>query len=245
VDESFAHLHRLEIGDTYAFSTPSGPLQLPILGTAEITPAMACGFDTIYISRGVYRKYWRDNRVNFIGLMLVPGAKRDAVMDEVRSRFGGANEIFVASAAEFRKAVARAFQNELAPLIPVFLFATVIALFGLVNSLLASVLDRTREIGTLRSIGTTKAQVGRLVLYEAVALAVTGTLLAIPAGFSMNLLNLIQNRVFAGSYIPFVPPGPLFLGLLFLCVTLLAALAGYLPARGAAGVVIREAIQSE
>src|SRR5260370_31227752 len=110
---------------------------------------MAGGFDTIYMSRNVYRKFWRDDRVNLIGPALAPGADREKVMDEIRTRFGIQNQIFVSSMGEFRHAVEHAFQSELAPLIPVFAFATAIALFGLVNSLYASVLDRTREIGTL------------------------------------------------------------------------------------------------
>jgi putative ABC transport system permease protein len=121
----------------------------------------------------------------------------------------------------------------------------VIALFGLVNSLLASVLDRTREIGVLRSVGSTRSQIGRLVLYEAAALGIVGTLLAIPAGFSMNYLNELQNLVFSGSYFPFEPPGLLFLGSLFIAVAVLAALAGYFPGRRAARVRITEAIQTE
>jgi putative ABC transport system permease protein len=245
VDDAFAHMHDVHIGKLFSFATPRGELRLPILGTAVIMPSISGGADSIYISRRLYRNYWRDDNVSMIGPVLAPGAKRDAVMDEIRSRFGAQNQVFVSSVGDFRKAVEQTLQREVAPLIPIFVFATVIALFGLVNSLLASVLDRTREIGILRALGSTRTQVARLILYEATALGVIGTLLAIPAGFSMNYLNAIQIHFFMGSQNPFKSAGPLVLGALIAATISLAALGGYIPGRRAASVAITEAMQSE
>ena len=45
--------------------------------------------------------------------------------------------------------------------------AVVVAIFSVINTLLASILDRTREIGVLRAIGATQAQVRRIVVLEA------------------------------------------------------------------------------
>jgi hypothetical protein len=49
-----------------------------------------------------------------------------------------------------------------------------IALFGIVNTLVLSVYERTREIGMLRAIGTTRRQVRRMVRYESVITSVIG-----------------------------------------------------------------------
>jgi putative ABC transport system permease protein len=245
MDEGFASAYALRTGDLLSFATPSGTLRLPILGTAEVMPGMAGATVRVYISRDLYRRYWRDDDVTAIGVSLAAGISKEGIMDEISSRFGENSQVFVLSVSDFRNAVERTLQRELAPLIPIFTFATVIALFGLVNSLLASVLDRTREIGTLRSLGTTRAQIGKLMLYEAAALGIMGTVLAIPTGVFMNYLNYLQNRFFTAVYFPFKPASPLFLAVLLIVTTLLAALGGYMPGRQAARIRITEAMQTE
>ncbi len=58
----------------------------------------------------------------------------------------------------------------------------VISIVGIINTLLLSVFERTREIGLLRAVGTTRRQVRRMVRYESVITSVIGATLGVVVG---------------------------------------------------------------
>jgi putative ABC transport system permease protein len=114
----------------------------------------------------------------------------------------------------------------------ILVVAAVAGLLGLANTLAVSVLARTREIGMLRSVGTTRKQVRRLVLVEAITLAVVAFLLAVPLGFLINLGAAPAFKGAIGASIETTQPWGLLPWLLVLTLGV-AALAALLPARRA------------
>ena len=62
-----------------------------------------------------------------------------------------------------------------------------ISIFGIVNTLVLSVYERTREIGLLRAIGTSRRQMRRIVRYESVITSVIGGLLGTAVGVAVRL----------------------------------------------------------
>ena len=60
--------------------------------------------------------------------------------------------------------------------------AVVIAILGIVNTLALSVIERTREIGLLRAVGTTRKQLRRMIRLESVVISVYGALLGVVLG---------------------------------------------------------------
>ena len=62
--------------------------------------------------------------------------------------------------------------------------AILIALMGITNTLALSIFERTRELGVLRAVGMTRAQLKATVRYEAVIIAVFGTLLGLGTGIT-------------------------------------------------------------
>ena len=60
--------------------------------------------------------------------------------------------------------------------------SVVISLFGIANSLFLSIHERTRELGVLRAIGTTRGQIRRVIRYESVITSVIGGLLGTLVG---------------------------------------------------------------
>ena len=61
------------------------------------------------------------------------------------------------------------------------LLAVIVSLFGIVNTLALSIHERTRELGLLRAVGTSRRQVRRIVRYEAVITALIGAVLGVVA----------------------------------------------------------------
>jgi len=121
----------------------------------------------------------------------------------------------------------------------------VIALLGIINTLLTSVLERQRELATLRAIGASQAQVAGLILWESTWLGLLGAGLGVLGGIllSVLLIAVINKQSFGWTINPVLP-----FGLLAQAVGLAlaaAVVAGYLPARWAANQPIAEGLRYE
>ncbi|MEE4275721.1 MAG: FtsX-like permease family protein [Thermoleophilia bacterium] len=116
-----------------------------------------------------------------------------------------------------------------------------IALFGIVNTLVLSVYERTREIGMLRAIGTTRRQVRRMVRYESVITSVIGGVLGI--GVGVLFAWVVSTQFDAQGMVFAVPAGQLAVALAAAIVV--GVIAAVLPARRAAQVNVLEAVRYE
>ncbi|GAB3234202.1 FtsX-like permease family protein [Glycomyces halotolerans] len=120
--------------------------------------------------------------------------------------------------------------------------AMVVAVIGVINTLVLSVLERTRELGMLRAIGMTRGQTTRMVTVESVTIALFGALLGI--GVGIGLAWVLQQALSEEGIDVFAVPTGLMIG--YVCaavvVGLLAAIA---PAVRASKVNILGAIAYE
>src|SRR3712207_3400297 len=119
--------------------------------------------------------------------------------------------------------------------------SVIVSLFGMVNTLILSVFERTRELGMLRAVGMTRRQARRMVRQESVITALIGAACGLPLG--MFVAGLISNAL-ADEGIGFsVPWGQL------VAFTVIAVIAGVLaaivPARRAAKLNVLRALQYE
>ena len=135
------------------------------------------------------------------------------------------------------------FVNQMLGLVYALLaLAIVIALLGIGNTLALSILERTRELGLLRSVGMTRSQLRSTVRWESVIIALQGTLLGLVIGvfFGWALVKALSGEGIHKLDIPF---GQL------VTIVLLAGLAGVVaaivPARRAARLDVLRAIVTE
>ncbi len=125
--------------------------------------------------------------------------------------------------------------------------ALVIASLGIANALLAAVRERRREIGVLKAIGARDRDVQRVFLFEAGVLGLVGGIAGTALGFATALgVSAVVNQYLAAQGLKGVRLGLPVLVLLgaVLGSTLLALAAGTLPARRAAGMPAREAMEA-
>ncbi len=119
--------------------------------------------------------------------------------------------------------------------------AVIVSLFGIVNTLVLSISERTRELGMMRAIGTSRRQVRRIVRYEAVITALIGGLLGLLIGLVLGVITTIALS--SEGLVVSVPFGSLIV------LLVLAAIAGVLaaipPARRASRIDVLEAIAYE
>jgi putative ABC transport system permease protein len=115
----------------------------------------------------------------------------------------------------------------------------VVSLFGIVNTLVLTVFERTRELGMLRAVGMTRRQVRRMIRHESIVTALLGATFGIPLGVALALMVGVALN-FAAFTIPW---GTL---VVFVIAAILAGIvAAILPARRAGRLNVLEALSYE
>jgi putative ABC transport system permease protein len=141
------------------------------------------------------------------------------------------------------KAQIRQQVNQLLTLIYALLgLAVLIAVLGIVNTLVLSVVERTREIGLLRAVGTTRRQLRGMIRVESVVIAVFGAMLGIVLGlgFGVALQRAIADQ---GIRVLSIPWG--LLVAFFVVSGVVGVLAALWPARRAARLDVLQAVTTE
>ncbi len=243
VDEAFESNFHLGPGDSVALASLAGEVKLPILGVTFTAREHQAG--TVVIDRDRYRELWNDDSINLIQVVTGSAAAKDAVARAIRARWGEQYRLFVTSVGEFREELEGQVRRDLAGIPPILVIAVTIALLGLINSLFASVLDRTRQIGVVRAVGGTRRQVSQAILLEGVFVGVIGGVLAGVVGSFMGYYELsVFGKAFTGITLVYDQPVGIIL-LVVLLATGLAAGASYFPGRSAASLTIVEALDRD
>jgi ABC-type lipoprotein release transport system permease subunit len=128
--------------------------------------------------------------------------------------------------------------------------ALLVALIGIVNIMTVALLERTHEVGVLKAVGATDADIRRIFLYEVAFYgligAVLGTLLAIVFGESVNsiICYLMKASAISGSIRLFETPLSFALEMIVLTV-LVSLLGGWYPSKRASRLSPAEALRYE
>jgi putative ABC transport system permease protein len=114
-----------------------------------------------------------------------------------------------------------------------------ISLFGIINTLVLTVFERTRELGMLRAVGMTRRQIRRMIRDESVITALIGAVFGIPLGVVLALVIGVAIGYSAFT----IPVGTL---IIFIFAAIVAGLvAAIFPARRAARLNVLQALQYE
>jgi putative ABC transport system permease protein len=167
-----------------------------------------------------------------------PGATQAAIKERIEPDFPTVN---VDSQAEFKETFEDNINQLLVLIYALLALVLIIALIGIVNTLVLSIYERTREIGMLRAIGTTRSQMRAIVRYESIITSVIGGMLGIVIGI---VFAWIVARGLSEQGIEFsLPIGTL---IVFLVLAIFAGvLAAVLPARRAARLNPLDALHHE
>jgi putative ABC transport system permease protein len=242
ISESFQTKFKKRAGDQISLTTPSGLITFRILGVFVDYSSDA---GSVLIDRSLYKRYWKDELVDAFDLWLSPGADPRTVMQKIKEQYGDEFQLFISTHKDLREAVVRIMEQSFVVNYAVEIVAIVVAIFSVINTLLASILDRTREIGVLRAIGATQAQVRRIVVMEAGWMGFLGGVLGLFAGSVMAYHHVIYNtKVLTGWTFQFYYPYGVAAFALFASVVL-CLLVGFWPARQAAAIPIVTAIGYE
>jgi putative ABC transport system permease protein len=231
-----------KVGDLVELDTPTGRTAFRILAVC-VDYASANG--VFYMARDVYKKYWKDSLVTAFALALEPGANLEAVRSGIAARVGRKHNLVSLSNAEMRQEMKTAIDDTFAYTRAVEGAALLVALLGLLNTLLISVMERTREIGVLRAIGTSKKQIFRMILSEALIQGGFGAIVAVAIGGLVGKLWIENSLAYAlGWMIEFSLPVSSVVTTVGVGA-LVSILAGVYPSKRAADLPIVEALDYE
>lgn len=141
----------------------------------------------------------------------------------------------------FAKDYTQGFASFLNLLYVMLAFSVVVSLFGMVNTLVLSVFERTRELGMLRTIGMTRRQARRMIRHESVITALIGAALGLPLGI---FLSAIVTQALSQYDVGMSIPVPMLVA--FTAVAILAGIAAaVIPARRASRLDVLDALHYE
>lgn len=231
---------------------PGREIQLPVPGGGEHSfPVVGIFYDyassegNVVMALDVYRTLWPDDTLTALALRLEPGASPDEVTMGLQDRIRGIQQALVRPNQALRADVMEVFDRTFAITIALRLLATLVAFIGVLNALLLLQLEKQREVGILRALGLTGAQLRRLVLVETGLMGLAAGLLAFPTGYALALIlvYIINRRSFGWTLQMSVQP-EVFLQAL--AVALVAALlAGIYPALKMSRMATAEVIRNE
>ncbi len=240
ISDTLADDEDLRVGSRFRIVTSNdNKLDLQVRGIFE-SPTLGSLVGTVAIDRATFDGTFPrpKNQNTFVN---VSGEPTDATTTTLEKKLDAYPDTKLETREEFISS-RQASVSVLLALIYVLLgVAIVVSLFGMINTLALSILERTRELGMLRAIGMTRHQVRSMIRHESLLIGAMGAALGLPLGI---FLALLVTRALKGEGIVFAVPGTALL--VFTIVAFVAAiLAAVLPARRASRLNILEALRYE
>jgi putative ABC transport system permease protein len=240
VTEKFADDHKLSRGERFAMTTPSRKrLDLRVAGIDDRPRFNPLTLADVSIGSHLFARSFqeRDPRLVFVRLDPTAPASPHSLQRAV-DRYPGA---YLRSSAEYEELNQSWIDNMLGVLYALLGLSVIVSLFGIVNTLALAVLERTRELGTLRAVGMTRRQVRRMMRHESIIVALIGAVLGMAVG--LVLAGLVTHSLSSEGLQFSIPAGTL---VAFVVVAIVAGLlAAILPARRASRLNILAALQYE
>lgn len=242
ISEGLANLTHLTAGDELQLPTPEGMRSFPI---RAVVVDYSSEIGAVFMDWTVYANVFEDHMVDMFQVYLHDGADPETVRGRILAGLGTSLGVRVVTNRAFRTYVEDVVDDAFAATRALQLVAVLIALLGIINTLLAGIMDRIREIGVLRAVGASQRQVTVILTTEAVLLAVASAGLAAVVGtaFGWVFTASVAHHT-TGWRIPFHFPLVAIVESAVLALVV-ATLAAALPARRGARIDILVATRSD
>jgi putative ABC transport system permease protein len=174
VDAQSAADAGLAMGDIATVLLQTGSADFTVTGIYE--PAGA--FSGFVVSSAALVPAGVEMGDSFIYAKAVDGADLTTVQADVTAALAAFPTVQVQSQAEFKEQITSGVNQILLVMVMLLSLAILIAILGIVNTLVLSVVERTREIGMLRAVGALRRQIRSMVVLEALVIAAYGAVVA-------------------------------------------------------------------
>jgi putative ABC transport system permease protein len=242
ISHNFEALYHVHKGDTITLKSPKGEVKLHIIGA---TVDYSGNLGTIIINRDDYVKHWQDRSVTYFEVYLHQGADANEAKNRIAAKLGAQHDLHPLTRTELQVRIDQMIERLYLIALGQEIVVVLVATLGVITALLISVLQRKREMGLLRAIGASRAQVVYLVLAEASLMGVFGSVLGVMFAIPLQwyALQIIFPEETGYSFAVYVPW--MVSALIALSSLIIATLAGVGPALYAVRERIPDAIAYE
>ena len=235
-----AELEQREVGDSILM--PEKNVEFKVVGILERTGTQDDG--TIFVPIKTLQKiFGRPDELTTIGIKLKKGVDSARLEDKLYKL----PDVQVVSLAQVKDTIMKLISTAKVMVLSIALIAILIAMVGVINTILTSVWERFQEIGILKTIGAMPQDIFKLIWIETLILCTTGGILGIILALILShVTDLVIRHV-----LPYAPTGGLVLIDLKLVLVTMAAilciglLSGLYPAWKAGKIMPLEAIRGE
>ncbi|HEX9093136.1 MAG TPA: FtsX-like permease family protein, partial [Coriobacteriia bacterium] len=236
----YASQNGLSPGDLVMLETPKGTVGFRVAGIGS--DYLNAKLATVYTSQAELKKEFDVTTDIMVLATLQPGADRPSTKRALDAVVADFPAFKLYESSQWKNEQLATFDQSMVLMYSLVGVLALPSLLALMNTLAMSVLARTREIGMLRAVGSTRKQVRRMVLAESLMLSAIGTLFGLVAGVWLGYaLVEATNTLFPMPYT--FPLGgvitAIVVGITF------AMIAAILPARQASKLDVVAALHYE
>jgi putative ABC transport system permease protein len=238
VSKEYAKELHLHVGSPITVETTAGKFMHLRLRGIFAPPKGGSPYGDVTISTQRFDAEYQ-NPQNVFTFVNIAGGATAANTHRLESALASFPDAKIQTESQFKKSQEEGIDTLLNLLYVLLSLSIIVSLFGIVNTLVLTVFERTREIGMLRAVGMTRRQLRRMIRHESIITALIGAALGIPVGTVLAIMigQAIEYPTFT------IPVGTL---VVFVIAAIFAGiLAAIFPARRAARLEVLRALQYE
>ena len=240
LSSNYAEDHDLSVGDTLTLrSTADRTAEITVVGTFRPPPFYPL-IESVNVSSELFDQLYERPRNRWTWAN-VPGEPTEESRVEMEQAIAGFPDTQLETREEWIEREDADFNEFISFLYVMLTLAVFVSIFGMINTLVLSVYERTREIGMLRAIGMTRRQVRRMIRQESIITALIGAAVGLPLGI---FLAALVNRALSEFDVRFSVPWVQLIVLTIVAIVI-GILAAIMPARRAAKLDPLQAIAYE
>ncbi|MCE5209178.1 MAG: FtsX-like permease family protein [Chloroflexi bacterium] len=241
VNGLLASMAGISVGDNIDLTTPDGVQSYHVLAVGG--DFLNVKIETGFISQTNLAEDFHRNTDVLVQVNLKPGADSQVVETKIREVVKAYPQFRLIDGRGYMDEMLKMFNAAYAGVIAMVIFLTIPSLIAMINTLAIGVIERTREIGLLRAVGTTRKQITQMISVESLIMAGLGTAFGILSGLYLGYMVTNSLKSFGFPMIFNFP----FSGVLAAIAAgiLLGVVAAIVPARQAARRDIVEALRYE
>lgn len=237
---STKHQSGRQVGDTVDVRIGESTEELTVAGFFEETSTI--GTPDVILSLDTVSEMGGQGADNMTFVFLEDGADREAVSEDIEKLISSQPLVTLKDQQDFADEQRGSIDQLLYIIYALLGLAIIIAVLGIVNTLGLSVMERTREIGLLRAVGLSRAQLRRMIRLESIAIALLGAMLGIVLGVVSGVA--IQRSLVDEGITELAIPW-LQMGIFVVLAGVVGVLAAVVPAWRASRMDVLEAIATE
>jgi putative ABC transport system permease protein len=238
VSKEYAKELHLHVGSPVTVETPAGnEMKLRVRGVFA-PPKGGSPYGDVSISISRFDSEYQ-NPLNVYAFVNIAGGVTAANTKALERVLRAYPDAKIQTESQFKKNQEKGIDTLLNLLYVLLSLSIIVSLFGIVNTLLLTVFERTRELGMLRAIGMTRRQVRSMIRQESIITALIGAALGIPVGIVLAVM--LGHAIEYGTLT--IPVGTLIV--FVIAAVICGLLAAIFPARRAARLNVLAALQYE